>query len=275
MSAARDNMAKGTVALEGIRQQLSAQESRLGEFLKHGGKLVTVSEALSQAETRRREVDQALKEASEQELSLQVKLTGLLDSVKKESQRFENLRRECEHAQDDYKRTIEKAYRDFEEVRHRLVEDMKREEAAAVARLKERVADMQQKHDLLARSLAGKMDEQTVILFANDLIKRLDLIDILIQRYSGPGINGGVEQQLRTLRASVEDILAQHGIAEFKVDAGTEVDVKLRQRIAIVENVAGPAKPKVVQSFRPGFLYKPEGDREVILRKVEVKTSSE
>jgi len=39
--------------------------------------------------------------------------------------------------------------------------------------------------------------------------------------------------------------------------------------------VAGPAKPKVVESYRPGFIYESAGGKEVVLRKVEVKTSSE
>jgi hypothetical protein len=204
-----------------------------------------------------------------------VKLNGILEGVKRETQRLEAAQRERENVEMDHKAAVEKAHRDFEAVRHRLVEDMKREEYHAVARMQERVAEMHQKHEMLVRGIAAKLDEQTVILFANDLIKRLDLIDILIQRYAAPGVNGGVEQQLRTLRASFEDILSQHGISEFKVRNGTEVDVQLRQRIAIVENVAGNAKPRVVESFRPGFVYKPEENREVILRKVEVKTSSE
>jgi hypothetical protein len=53
------------------------------------------------------------------------------------------------------------------------------------------------------------------------------------------------------------------------------VDVELRQRIAIVENEPGKAKPRVTASFRPGFIYGTEDGREVILRKVEVKTSSQ
>ena len=49
----------------------------------------------------------------------------------------------------------------------------------------------------------------------------------------------------------------------------------MRARGRIIGTTAGAAKPRVVESFRPGFVYKPEQNREVILRKVEVKTSSE
>jgi molecular chaperone GrpE (heat shock protein) len=112
-------------------------------------------------------------------------------------------------------------------------------------------------------------------MFAMDLIKRLDLIDILIQRYAEPGANGGVEQQLRTLRSSFEDILAQHGVAAFSVPPGTVVDLNLRQRISIVESIGGQAKPRVIESYRSGFVYSPYMGQEVVLRKVEVKTSSQ
>ena len=110
------------------------------------------------------------------------------------------------------------------------------------------------------------------MMFANDLIKRIDLIDMLIQRYAGQ--NGGVDQQLRTLRAAFEDILHQHSVVEFDVPPNTEIDITLRQRIAVIESEPGEAKPRVVVSFRPGFVYAPTEGREVVLRKVEVKTSS-
>ncbi|WP_156346631.1 nucleotide exchange factor GrpE [Verrucomicrobium spinosum] len=82
-------------------------------------------------------------------------------------------------------------------------------------------------------------------------------------------------QQLRTLRASFEDILAQHGVTEFKVRPDTEVDIALRQRIAVVENRSGTGKTRVTECYRPGYLYAPGDGREIVLRKVEVKTSSE
>ena len=66
----------------------------------------------------------------------------------------------------------------------------------------------------------------------------------------------------------------QHGITEFEVDAGTEIDVDLRQRIAVIESQPGNARPKVVATFRPGFIYTSAEGREVVLRKVEVTTTS-
>jgi molecular chaperone GrpE (heat shock protein) len=116
------------------------------------------------------------------------------------------------------------------------------------------------------------LDESTILMFANDLIKRMDLLDMLIQRYSG---QDGIDNQLMTLRAAFEDILNQYGVTEFDIDAGTVVDVKVRQRIAVIESIPGDSTPKIVTSFRAGFVYTPADGREVVLRKVEVKTSSQ
>ena len=127
----------------------------------------------------------------------------------------------------------------------------------------------------IKKGLSSSTEEQTVIFFAGDVIKRLDLIDNLIQRYDREPASTGVAQQLRTLRASFEDALAQHGVSEFSVRPDTEVDIALRQRINVVENLGGTGKTRVLESYRPGFLYAPGDGREIILRKVEVKTSSE
>jgi hypothetical protein len=110
-------------------------------------------------------------------------------------------------------------------------------------------------------------------MFGNDLIKRIDLLDALVARYAG--YNGGdVVTQLRTLRASLEDILLQHGIIEFDVAAGTEITSDLRRRIAVVESQPGTGKPQVVETCRAGFIYSRSEGHEVVLRKVEVRTSS-
>ncbi|MCE9519616.1 MAG: hypothetical protein K8R87_08705 [Verrucomicrobia bacterium] len=271
----RERLLRGEAALDELLKKLEANEARYTDLLRSGDRLLSLNEALAMMETKERVASRQLSEAAEQELALQVKLNALNESVSKEQQRLEQTRRERGNEEEDRARALEKAARDLEEAKHRASEEAKQNEIALTTKLKERVRELEEKHEVLRRTLHANMDEKTVILFANDLIKRIDLIDILIQRVTGPGINGGMEQQLRTLRASFEDILEQHGIAEFKVAPGTEVDVDLRQRIAIVESVSGPARPKVVESYRPGFMFSGEGGREVVLRKVEVKTSSE
>ena len=42
-------------------------------------------------------------------------------------------------------------------------------------RISDNITDLQEKHDFLARKLSTHLDEQTVIIFPNDLIKRLDI----------------------------------------------------------------------------------------------------
>ena len=270
----RAQLQEEEAAGEILRQKLLAAETHYSGLVRSGDKILSINEALELADERRREMNRNLSGMAEQELALQVRLTALDENIKRDTRREEELRREREQAEEENRRAIERLRGDFEGMKQMFGDQLKREETALASRMKERIADMQQKHDILSRGLAAAADEQTVILFANDLIKRLDLIDILIQRYTGSG-QDGVEQQLRTLRASFEDILSQHGIAEFRVDSGTEVDVALRQRIAVVENVTGEQRPRVVESYRPGFVYSPDGSREMILRKVEVKTSSE
>jgi len=138
-------------------------------------------------------------------------------------------------------------------------------------RLRGQLEELEEKHELLRLKLPT--DEATVLMFATDLIKRLDLIDALRQKFWGAKDDGAAEQ-LYTLRASFEDILHQHGVVEFDVDLGTEVDVELRKRIAVVESEPGPNRAKVTEIFRSGFLRACEDGREIVLRKIEVRTSS-
>ncbi len=271
----RAEVQKHEVAHEETGKKLAAAQANYEKFTREGNRVVSLADALAGLQSKHDEINRTLREAAENELTLQVKLSSLLENVKKEQQKLDQTRQDRTHEDEDRTRALEKSQRDLEEAKHRIAEELKHEEAALTARMKERVKELEEKHETLRRSLATSLDEKTVMLFSQDLIKRIDLLDILITRFSSPSVNGGVEQQLRTLRASFEDILAQHGISEFRVDPGTEVDVSLRQRIAVVESVAGSAKPKVVESYRPGFIYAGAGGNEVILRKVEVKTSSE
>ena len=275
LSQKKEQIQAGESSLEGLQKKLAATETRYAEFMTLGGQAQTLSEALAKLEIRHRDTTKAVSEVAEQELTHQVKLTGLHESIKKESERLDQVRTLREREEAERHQALEKAQRDFDAAREKLTADFAKDEAALTNRVKGRVEELEEKHDYLRKSLTGKTDEDTVVMFAHDLIKRIDLIDILIQKYSGPNGVGGVDQQLSTLRSSFEDILAQHGIHEFSVAPGTEVDVELRQRIAIVENEPGKAKPRVTASFRPGFIYGTEDGREVILRKVEVKTSSQ
>ena len=139
-------------------------------------------------------------------------------------------------------------------------------------RLQGQLVELEEKHEVMRRGLPT--EESTVVMFANDIIKRIDLIDALVARYAGS--NGSdVPQQLITLRASFEDILHQHGVTEFDVPNGTDVDIELRRRIAVVDSLPGKSKPRVIESCRSGFIFSRGEGHEIILRKVEVRTSSQ
>ena len=140
-------------------------------------------------------------------------------------------------------------------------------------RLRGQLEELEEKHEIMRRGLPT--EEGTVVMFANDIIKRIDLIDALISRYAGANGTTDVPGQLTTLRASFEDILHQHGVTEFDVAAGTLVDIDLRKRIAVVDSVPGKAKPRVTESCRSGFMFSRGEGHEIILRKVEVRTSSQ
>jgi hypothetical protein len=136
------------------------------------------------------------------------------------------------------------------------------------ARLRGQLEELEEKHEVMRAGL--KLEEATVLMFAGDLIKRLDLIDSLRQRYAG----ADVAEQLYTLRASIEDVLLQHGVVEFDVEPGTVIDVELRRRIAVVDTVPGTDRARVVETFRSGFLRVMDDGQERILRKLEVRSST-
>lgn len=274
LQVGRERLQKIEAAHAELEKKLAENELAYSQFTHSGGKLVSLSEALSHMETREQEVSRHLQEVAEQELSTQVKINSLDEEIAREQQRLDVVRREREHEEQARSKVMESSAKELEEARQQLTEKMKREESTLARRLKERIQELEEKHETLRTSLSASIDEKTVIIFAGDLIKRIDLVDILIQRFSGSSTNTALEQQLCTLRASLEDILAQHGISEFTVAPGAEVDVDLRLRITIVESIPGPGRPKIIESYRPGFIYGAEDGREIILRKVEVKTSS-
>ncbi len=300
-----------SAAFAELQHKVRHEEGRLAEFLHMGGKILPLGAALSALESRQSEAAKSLRDASERELALQVKINSLQESLNRESARAEQVKKEranleaelvtfTSHAEkqaaalqsqenEQRKRlaNVENALRDqslsLDRVRSEVtaLNDRRAEFAQAEAqlhhwkeieeRLRGQLLELEEKHEILRRGLPT--EEATVVMFANDIIKRIDLIDALSSRYAGH--NGGdVVAQLRTLRHSFEDILFQHGVSEFDINAGTEVDVELRKRITVVESVPGKNKPRVVETCRSGFIYSREEGHEFVLRKVEVRTSS-
>lgn len=303
---------QGTQAvLAELNDKIRHEESRLSEFTQVGGKILTLGAALAGLETRQTEAGKTLRDAAERELALQVKINALQESVNRETSRVEQIKKErvsleaalaeTSHKSEKQQAILKaqeseqrKRLADSEQQLHEQIAHSERLKAELAdlndrraeftqaeaqlrhwqeieARLRGQLLELEEKHDIMRRGLST--EDSTVIMFANDLIKRIDLIDALASRYAGH--NGGdVVSQIRTLRHSFEDILLQHGISEFDIATGTEVDVELRKRITVVESVPGKNKPRVVETCRSGFIYSREEGHEVILRKVEVRTSS-
>jgi molecular chaperone GrpE (heat shock protein) len=138
--------------------------------------------------------------------------------------------------------------------------------------LRLQLTELEEKHVIIRKNLNS--DENTVIMFANDLIKRMDLIDKLTERYINK--DNTVADQLRGLKTSLEDLLNQHGVSPFEMSPGTEVDGTISAQINIIEGIPGERKTRITKVMRPGFRYRcANGASETILRKVEVNTSSQ
>jgi len=283
----RNDLHAAGAALETLRQKLSQMEGQVSEFTRSGGELVSVGEALMAMKARKEDTQKSMKEAAEKELELQVRLGALQEAINRETARAEQAVRDRAEVEEEFRVFAEKVQEQAQQLRAeraalaRAVEELKAQRAGFAeaetqmkqwgqieARLRGQLEELEEKHEVMRGGL--KVDEGTVLMFAIDLIKRLDLIDSLRQRYAG----GDVAEQLYTLRASVEDVLLQHGVVEFDVEPGTVVDVELRRRITVVDTVPGKDRPQVLETFRSGFLRVMDDGQERILRKLEVRTSS-
>lgn len=312
LAARKNSITSAEAVLSELRDKTHQEEKRVSEFTHIGGQILSFGAALAGLQTRQDEAARNLREASERDLALQVKINALQETSNRETARAEEIKQERARVEKEFnvfndiaqkqkasmqvieaeqrkrlaevERQLHDQLSQTEHLRQELagLHDRRAEFAQAEsqlkhwqgieARLRGQLLELEEKHEIMRRGLPT--DESTVVMFANDLIKRIDLIDALTSRYAGH--NGGdVVAQLQTLRASFEDILFQHGVSEFDVALGTEVDTNLRKRIAVVDSIPGKDKPRVVETCRSGFIYSREEGHEVILRKVEVKTSSQ
>ena len=312
LASRRDALEKADATLAEANDLILTEQKKVVEFTHVGNQVLTLGAALASLTTRQAETNHALREAAERELSLQVKINSLQENVNRDSARADAAKKERLEMENELVEVMDKSQKQSAsllaleaEQRKRLAEietalnehiaqteRVKRELAALQdrraefaqaeaqlrhwqeleARLRGQLLELEEKHEIMRRGLST--DEGTVIMFANDLMKRIDLIDALSARYSGQH-GGDIAAQLGTLRASFEDILLQHGVHEFDIAVGTEVDTQLRKRIAVVDSLPGKEKPRVIETCRTGFIYSREEGQEVILRKVEVRTSSQ
>lgn len=319
LDAQKQDIEGADMALKELQTKIETRQGELGDYLKVGGQILGLGQALMGLEARQTEINKSLRQAAEEDLAIQVKLNAAQETLNRESAKAEQARKDREAAEAEFKhfsaeiqkqaatlqnyeveqkkRIAEQEKRiadlgtmqlrstgQLEETKAELarLEGRKQEFAQAEAQLKHwqeiekrlrgQLEELEEKHEIMRRGLPT--EDSTVVMFANDIIKRMDLIDALVSRYAGS--NGSdVPVQLQTLRASFEDILHQHGVTEFDVPSGTELDIELRKRIAVVDSLPGKAKPRVTESCRSGFIFSRGEGHEIILRKVEVRTSSQ
>jgi len=319
LDAQKQDIEGADMALKELQTKIETRQGELGDYLKVGGQILGLGQALMGLEARQTEINKSLRQAAEEDLAIQVKLNAAQETLNRESAKAEQARKDREAAEAEFKhfsaeiqkqaatlqnyeveqkkRIAEQEKRiadlgtmqlrstgQLEETKAELarLEGRKQEFAQAEAQLKHwqeiekrlrgQLEELEEKHEIMRRGLPT--EDSTVVMFANDIIKRMDLIDALVSRYAGS--NGSdVPVQLQTLRASFEDILHQHGVTEFDVPPGTELDIELRKRIAVVDSLPGKAKPRVTESCRSGFIFSRGEGHEIILRKVEVRTSSQ
>jgi hypothetical protein len=122
--------------------------------------------------------------------------------------------------------------------------------------------------------LSGGLGEGEVAIPARGLIKRIDLLDDLMVKLEKN--SPGSAAPLRPLRASLLELLHEHGIEPYVVAPGQLLDVATRKRITIMEPARdGDGPTEVAEIFRPGYQLKDGDAREAsgrILRKTEVST---
>lgn len=109
-----------------------------------------------------------------------------------------------------------------------------------------------------------------------DLIKRLDLLDDLIERYQ-KGENTEIVSDLEILKQSFQDMLGQYQVEPYSFDPDTEIDLEMRKKIQVVETVKKRSKEKtsrILETVNEGYMRRLEGSQPVILRKARVTTQA-
>lgn len=122
--------------------------------------------------------------------------------------------------------------------------------------------------------LSSGLGGSEVVIPARGLIQRIDLLDDLMVKLEKNAL--GSAAPLRPLRASLLELLHEHGIEPYVVAPGQLLDVATRKRITIMEPARdGDGPTEVAEIFRPGYQLR-DGDARGasgrILRKTEVST---
>ncbi|MCB1092779.1 MAG: hypothetical protein KDL87_14680, partial [Verrucomicrobiae bacterium] len=146
-------------------------------------------------------------------------------------------------------------------------------ETARLEALREKVAEFESYQKILKESL--RLDQATVQIFSQQMIRKLDHIEDMIDAFRNKGELKFVDQ-LEALKESFLDLLRDNSVRTYHFDPGTELNLDHRRMIQIVESrqagtSAGP--PRIFATVRPGYVCADaESGNERILRKAEVIT---
>lgn len=110
------------------------------------------------------------------------------------------------------------------------------------------------------------------LTIAKALIKRLDMLDSIIQNCAKKG-DDDTEKQLLLLRSELLALLAECSVEDFDYKEGTVVDSIVRKRILVIEGSPQGERTLIARTIRGGFLYRDADEDPVVLRKAEVAIS--
>ena len=146
------------------------------------------------------------------------------------------------------------------------------EDEAKLTELQEQIKEYEDYQKILRESI--RPDSATVRVLSSQLIKKIDLIDDLISRYSKTKKNKEVSQQLTILRKSFLDFLSDNSVNAFEFAPRTELEMDLRRKIKIVSTKqrAEDGITRIVETVTPGYTCADDEGGEVIIRKAEVVT---
>ncbi|QQL46186.1 FHA domain-containing protein [Sulfuriroseicoccus oceanibius] len=151
-------------------------------------------------------------------------------------------------------------------------------------KLREKVEGLRDRCNAVQSRVDDEDDAFLPVMF--EVVKRVDLLEGMIHSLeSDDNPTSEALTQLKTLRASFEELYKRHNIRTETIDPGAQLNLGLRRRVRIVDDSGnaleqtpatettksqGPIQSKVKATVRPGIVYAPEDGDEVLLRKVEV-----
>ena len=115
----------------------------------------------------------------------------------------------------------------------------------------------------------------SVVDVCSELIKRLDLIDALLDRYKNVKKDDEVLTDLEALKQSFRDMLGSYQVEPYSFDPDTEINLDMRKKIQVVETLKAEGnggKNRIVETLHEGYVRRLEGSQPVILRKAHVTT---